>query len=254
MIETVLAPNPGPFTLEGTRSYVIDKTMILDPGPEIASHIEALLSAAPDLQVIVVSHRHADHAPATTELKRRTGAAVYAPLGSLEARLIDHPLEDGMMIPAGTRSLEAIATPGHTSEHYCFLTPAGDLFTGDTILGAGTTTIFPPDGHMGSYLASLRKLRSRGPKTIYPGHGPIRVDAVALIDSYIEHRLARERQILGVLGEGPADLSSLRHEIYPDLAPALERAAEIQLTAHLIHLIEQKRVVEEGSRFVSSRT
>ena len=122
-------------------------------------------------------------------------------------------------------TLEAIATPGHTGEHFCFLTSDGDLFTGDTILGAGTTTIFPPDGDMGAYIESLRKLRARNPRVIYPGHGPIRKDAVALIDSYIEHRLEREGQILDALGSGPADVHALRHRVYPDLERSLHRAA-----------------------------
>ena len=98
--------------------------------------------------------------------------------------------------------IEVIATPGHTNEHVCYLTSDGDLFTGDTILGTGTTAIFPPDGHMGDYLRSLQTLRARNPKRIYPAHGPMREDAVALIDEYIAHRLERERQVLDAIAAG----------------------------------------------------
>src|SRR6185369_5549137 len=118
----------------------------------------------------------------------------------------------------------------------------GDLFTGDTILGSGTTTIFPPDGHMGDYIRSLRKLRERSPRRIWPAHGPTRDDAVALIDEYIAHRLERERQVLDALHAGARTPAEIRRAIYPDLDPRLERAAEIQITAHVQKLQEEGTV------------
>jgi len=251
VIEVITAPNPGPFTLDGTRTYVIDNSTVIDPGPTIESHILAVLAAAPALSRIFVTHRHADHAPAALQLRQRTGARLYAPPGVFESSLVDHQLRDGEVVSIDEpETLEAIATPGHTAEHFCFLTRSGDLFTGDTILGAGTTTIFPPDGDMGSYLSSLRLLRERNPARIYPGHGPVRDDAVALIDYYIAHRLEREDQIVKFLAEGHQEISSLRLSIYPDLPASLWGAAETQLSAHLIHLCAQEKVKQHGSRFV----
>lgn len=234
-IRSITAPNPGPFTLDGTRTYLIDETAVLDPGPAIASHIEAILEAIPRLQTIFITHRHADHAPAAIPLKKRTGARIVAPPGVLEET--DHVVRDGEVV----EGLEAISTPGHTSEHVCFFTSSGDLFSGDTILGTGTTAIFPPDGNMRDYIQSLRKLRERNPRRIYPAHGPTRDDAVALIDEYIAHRLEREQQVLDAIAAGANSVEEMRRRIYPDLDGRLHRAAEIQLTAHLIKLREEGR-------------
>jgi glyoxylase-like metal-dependent hydrolase (beta-lactamase superfamily II) len=234
-IQTVRAPNPGPFTLDGTNSYVIDGRTIIDPGPDIESHLDALVAAAPQLETILVTHRHSDHAGGVAALQRKTGAAVRGPGG----------FEDGAM-HAG---VEAIATPGHTEEHVCFLTPAGDLFTGDTILGSGTTAIFPPDGRMGDYLASLRKLLDRKPRAIYPGHGPVRTDAEDLIGQYIQHRELRNSQIRELLAAGTRSIPELRTAIYPGLAPGLERAAESQLEAHLLYLMERGEANQRAGRW-----
>ncbi len=243
-VRTILAPNPGPYTLEGTRCYVIGDETIVDPGPSIRTHVNALLAAAPKVSKIFVTHRHPDHAPAAAALRERTGAAVYAPAG-IEPHP-DHTLHDGERIALASGTIEAIATPGHTGEHFCFLTSDGELFTGDTILGEGTTTIFPPDGDMAAYIESLRKLRARNPRVIYPGHGKIREDANALIDMYIEHRLERERQVVDALASGAADVHTLRARIYPDLHRALYRAANLQLEAHLAKLAKEGRVQGVG--------
>lgn len=232
-IRSITAPNPGPFTLDGTRTYLLGETAVIDPGPAIESHIAAILSAMPRLQTILITHRHEDHAPAATPLRAATGARVIAPLD-----IADQRISGGEMIPIEDETLEVIATPGHTHEHVCFLTRDGDLFTGDTILGAGTTAIFPPDGNMRDYLQSLRTLRARNPKRIHPAHGPTREDAVALIDEYIAHRLERERQVLEALASGAQSVAEMRQRIYPDLDPRLTGAAEIQLRAHLIKLVE----------------
>ena len=187
----------------------------------------------PALRTIFITHRHGDHAPAALPLKHRTGARIVAPRGVLE--VTDVIVNDGVVVD----SLRVIATPGHTNEHVCYLTPDGDLFTGDTILGAGTTTIFPPDGHMGDYIRSLRRLRDLQPKRIFPAHGPTRDDAVALIDEYIAHRLEREQQVLAAIAAGARTPAEMRARIYPDLDPRLHGAAEIQIRAHLIKLEEE---------------
>ena len=139
---------------------MIGETIALDPGPAIDSHIDAIHNAMPKLDTILITHRHADHAPAAAPLKRATGARIIAPRGVLDET--DRIVSDGDVIG----DIEVVATPGHTSEHVCYLTADGDLFTGDTILGFGTTAIFPPDGNMADYIASLRKLRARKPRRI----------------------------------------------------------------------------------------
>lgn len=246
-IETVTAPNPGPFTLDGTKSYVIDARVVVDPGPEIDSHIAALRAAAPELCAIVITHRHGDHAPAASAL-RRAGVMVYAPEGALPSEFVDHIVHDDETIECGGARLRAIATPGHTAEHFCYLTPDGELFTGDTVLGSGTTVIFPPDGDMGAYLRTLEKLIALQPRAIYPGHGPVRNDAVALLHEYLDHRRMRERQIVEALDDSRA-IPSLRERIYPQLDSRLTRAAELQLEAHLVHLVERGEVKRQGEMY-----
>ncbi len=244
-IRSITAPNPGAFTLDGTRTYLLGETTVLDPGPAIKSHIAAIRLAMPRLETILITHRHGDHAPAAVPLKAATGARIVAPRNVLDA--VDQRVEGGEVLHVDGVDVDVIATPGHTNEHVCYLTSEGDLFTGDTILGTGTSAIFPPDGHMGDYLRSLRTLREREPKRIHPAHGPTREDAIALIDEYIDHRLERERQVIEAIAAGAKSLRQLRARIYPKLDWRLHRAAEIQLTAHLIKLREEGTIA--GSPF-----
>jgi glyoxylase-like metal-dependent hydrolase (beta-lactamase superfamily II) len=238
-IRSITAPNPGTFTLDGTRTYLLGQSAILDPGPAIESHVEAILAAMPALKTILITHRHADHAPAALPLKQRTGARIVAPI---EEPFVDQRVRGGERLLIDGETVEVIATPGHTREHVCYLAEGGDLFTGDTILGFGTTAIFPPDGHMGDYIRSLHSLKSRSPRRIHPGHGPTREDALALIDQYIAHRLERERQVLEAVAAGARTPEEIRRQIYVDLDPRLHRAAEIQVETHLIKLRDEGRV------------
>jgi glyoxylase-like metal-dependent hydrolase (beta-lactamase superfamily II) len=240
MIETIVAPNPGAFTLDGTHTYVVDERMVIDPGPAIASHIDAIAARLSGPPLIFVTHRHADPAPGA--------GSIHAPRNCIDA-LTDRFVADSEIFFAGARSLRAIATPGHTNEHFCFLTGEGDLFTGDTVLGAGTTVIFPPDGDMDAYIATLERLIAVEPRRIYPGHGPIRDDAVALLQEYLSHRLMREKQIVDLLASRPLSIAELREEIYPELDVRLLRAAELQLEAHLERLLRRGRVVAAGERY-----
>ena len=241
-IRAITAPNPGPLTLDGTQTYVIGETAVVDPGPDIASHVEAIRAAVPRLRTILITHRHGDHAPAAVPLKDATGAEIIAPRDVLDDGVVDRRIRGGETLTVEGVEIEVIATPGHTNEHVCFLTSNGDLFTGDTILGSGTTAIFPPDGNMADYLESLRLLRSREPRRIYPAHGPVRDDAVALIDEYIAHRLEREQQVLDAYGSGAPTIAAMRARIYPDLDPRLHGAAEVQIRAHLEKLVAEGRV------------
>lgn len=241
-IRAITAPNPGPLTLDGTQTYVLGETAVVDPGPDIESHVEAIRASVPRLRMILITHRHGDHAPAAVPLKDATGAEVIAPRDVLDDGVVDRRVRGGETLLIEDVEVEVIATPGHTNEHVCFLTSNGELFTGDTILGSGTTAIFPPDGNMADYLESLRLLRSRDPRRIYPAHGPIRDDAVALIDEYIAHRLEREQQVLDAYRSGATTMAAMRARIYPDLDPRLHVAAEVQIRAHLEKLVAEGRI------------
>jgi glyoxylase-like metal-dependent hydrolase (beta-lactamase superfamily II) len=248
-IRSITAPNPGPFTLDGTRTWLLGQTAVIDPGPAIDSHVRAIVQAMPGLELILITHRHPDHAPAAVPLKKATGALIYAPAEVLDDEQVDRRLSGGEIIDIEDEQLEVIPTPGHTHEHICFLSDDGDLFTGDTILGSGTTAIFPPDGNMRDYIESLRLLRSRNPRRIHPAHGPSRDDAVALIDEYIAHRLAREQQLIEAIRGGASTIPQMRQLIYPVLDERLQGAAEIQITAHLIKLGEENVVSERDGTY-----
>ncbi len=243
-IRVLLAANPGPYTLDGTRTYLVGDDTVIDPGPAMEEHVSAILANLPGLATILLTHRHADHAGAAPMLKARSGARLLTPSGVLDD-LADEHLTDGEVLEVGDVRLEVIATPGHTAEHVCFLTADGELFTGDTILGQGTTTIFPPDGDMGAYLQSLERLLSRRPVRIYPGHGPVRHDAEPLIDEYLYHRRMREQEVVEALKAGVGTVREMRRRIYPNLDPRLEEASELQIRAHLDLLRQNGRVRED---------
>lgn len=244
LIRSITAPNPGAFTLDGTRTWILGDSAVIDPGPAVESHVDAILALAPRLDTILITHRHADHAPGAPLLRWRCGARVLAPHGVLTDADVERRIHGGEILEVAGEPLHVIATPGHTREHVCFMTAARELFTGDTILGSGTTAIFPPDGDMSDYLASLQILRSFDPVRIHPAHGPDRDDAVALIDQYIAHRLAREEEIAQRLAREPVTITALREAIYPDVEPAIHPAAEAQLLAHLIKLQRDGRARE----------
>lgn len=237
-VEYVRANNPGPYTLTGTMTWIIDGTVVVDPGPELPEHVDAILERAPDLEAAFVTHRHADHVGALPILTERAGLAVYGPSIVLG---VDHPVEDGGVYEAGDVRLRAIATPGHTGEHFCYITDGGELFTGDTVLGEGTTTIFPPDGDMRSYMRSLRKLIDLEPRRLYPGHGPAHDDPLPLLEYYLDHRREREEQIRSAMKKGAGTPAELREAIYHDLDPRLHHAAELQIRAHLEAIGEADR-------------
>ena len=251
-VRALTAPNPGPFTLDGTKTYLVGEETVIDPGPAIEEHIAAILELSPGLKRVLVTHRHADHAPAATVLRERCGAEIWAPAGTFEEGTIDHVLVDGQKIEVGDKVLEVVATPGHTAEPVCFLSDTGELFTGDTVLGQGTTAILAPDGDMEAYVDSLRKLMAKKPTRIYPGHGPVRHDAEALLDEYIYHRLSREEQVVEHLATGPKTTVDLRKAIYPDIGAPLHGAAEAQLTAHLGWLRKKGQAIEANGSWSKS--
>lgn len=251
----LLAPNPSPFTGEGTWVHLIgtDRLAIIDPGPVDERHLEALVEAVGRRRVdaILVTHTHRDHSPAAAPLAQRLGAPVWgcAPLvvpGDQEAGFDtsyapDRILSDGETVEAGGATIEAVHTPGHTSNHLCFAM-GHRLFSGDHVMGWSTTVVIPPDGHMGDYMASLQKLQVRSETLFHPAHGEPVEDPQRLMRGILGHRLQRERQLLRLVQESPAALTDLALRAYPALDRRLRPAAEATALAHLITLEERGAV------------
>lgn len=252
-IVRVLAPNPGPFTLEGTNTWVIgrDPSVVVDPGPDDPGHLEAVAHAAGRTAAILLTHRHPDHAPGAARLSESTGAPVHA----YRAEGAERGLADGEVLEAGSVRIHTVHTPGHTPDHVCFLLEGeGRLFTGDVVLGRGTSIIDPPEGDMATYLRSLRALLELRPRTIYPGHGPVVFDAPSRLEEYLTHRLRREDQVVAALGSGPRSPEELVPGIYGDEVPeAMFPAAARSVLAHLLKLEREDRVARtvrgEEARF-----
>lgn len=238
-IERILAPNPGPMTLDGTNTYVLGGQVIVDPGPADARHIERLAGLRPRL--ILVTHRHPDHTEGAAELARSTGAVLRG-LDPDEC-LGGEPLVDGEWIPVDDVELQIVATPGHTADSVCIVVPGRAVLTGDTILGRGTTVIMHPDGAVGPYLATLDRLEELGDLEALPGHGDPLPSVAAVARQYREHRLERLEQVraaLAQLGATPAGASvaEVTDVVYADIDPSVRPAAEASMAAQLAYLAQ----------------
>ncbi|QIK96421.1 MBL fold metallo-hydrolase [Sphingomonas sp. HDW15A] len=252
-IGRLLARNPSPYTYTGTQTYLagVNEVIVIDPGPAVPGHVEAIVKAINGRPVaaIACTHTHRDHSPAAAPVKEATGAPIIgcAPL-SLEAvgpradaafdadYAPDRVLADGEAIEFdGGRQFVAVATPGHTSNHLCYA--LGDaLFTGDHVMGWSTTVVVPPDGDMGEFMASLEKLRQRGDRIFYPAHGAPVTRPQQFLRGLIGHRMQREKQILRLVGEGVGTVPAIVAAAYPGLDPRLVPAAGGSVTAHLLDL------------------
>lgn len=246
LVRRVLAPNPSPMTGPGTNTYLIgqQELAVIDPGPDIPAHLDAILAAAgtAPIRAILVTHRHSDHLPAARPLAERTGAILY---GHPELPGVQQPLADEARLLVDGLHLRALATPGHTPEHCCYLLEeTGALFCGDLMAGSGTVVVGSGEGELLAYLASLRRLLALEPRRILPGHGPPIEEPSAAIRSYLEHRQLREDQIVAALAAGPRTVADLRAAIYPDVPAALVWAAENNVRAHLLKLCAEGRVKE----------
>lgn len=267
LIHRVLAPNPGPFTFKGTGVYIVGNhdVAVIDPGPDIPEHIEALKRALEGKRIahILVTHTHSDHSPAAAPLKRWSGAKTYAfgPHGSGKAEdgvkveeggdrgfVPDVVVRDGETIAGPDYTFECVFTPGHTSNHMCFaLEDEKALFSGDHVMGWSTTVVTPPDGDMADYMASLRKLHARDDAILWPTHGgPVR-DPKPFLESYIEHRLAREAQIAAALADGIDTVPEIVARLYADVDKRLHPAAARSVLAHLIQMSQEGRVSVQGT-------
>jgi len=265
-IKRVLAHNPSAFTYYGTQTYLLgDETIaVIDPGPDLPEHVEALIAAigGRPVSAILVTHTHRDHSPAATPLAQATGAPIVgcAPLAmegtALEAGFDagyapDRVLEDGEEILVEGDPLTAVATPGHTSNHLCFAW-RGALFTGDHVMGWSTTVVVPPDGDMAQYMASLAKLRGRDETVYYPAHGPAVTNPQQYVHHLIGHRMQREKQIMRLVAERPRDIPDIVAYAYPALDPRLVAAAGASVLAHLLDL-ERRGLVEREEELWTSR-
>jgi len=262
LIGRVIANNPGPFTYTGTGVYIIgDKDVaVIDPGPALPEHRAALDKALEGRRVthVLMTHHHIDHSPLAIPLARDHGCEVYGyglqirPPEGGEVRLEagddlsfkpDVEIRCGDVIEGDGWTIDAIHTPGHTSNHMCFaLREENTLFSGDHIMGWSTSVVSPPDGHMGDYLDSLQRIKARKFDRIWPTHGPC-IDAVdEFVGAYIEHRLARESQIMGALNDGLTNIMDIVAKLYADVDKRLHPAAAHSVLSHLIHMRETGRV------------
>lgn len=252
MVTIVRAPNASPMTLQGTNSYIVEcgegVALVIDPGPEIDAHIAAIVDAAAArnaiIRTVLLTHGHPDHAMGAPSLVAATGARLYAHPNCKVPHDEDLPLEEDLR--TGNVTLRVIDAPGHTFDHAIFYLPEERaLFTGDTILGEGTTVIAPPGGAMRPYQHTLQRLADEfgDARVIYGGHGPVITDPRATIADYIEHRQMREQQIIDALREGPQTIPDLVRGIYSPQRHVLWPAMARQILAHLIALESDGRVV-----------
>ena len=267
-IARLLAHNPSAFTYTGTQSYLLgeEAVAVLDPGPDLPEHLDALEAAIGGRSVaaIMCTHTHRDHSPAARPLAERTGAPIVgcAPLAletvgpradaSFDGDYApDRVLEDGEELIIDGRAVTAVATPGHTSNHLCFA--YGDaLFTGDHVMGWSTTVVVPPDGDMAAYMQSLDKLRARDERIYYPAHGAPVTNPQQYVRHLMGHRMQRERQILKLVGERPRAIPEIVANAYPGLDPRLVTAAGGSVLAHLVDLERRGLVLREGEEWTAA--
>lgn len=241
----VLAPNPDVYTLEGTNTWVVgrDPSIVIDPGPDVASHLEEVARVAGRVGAVLVTHDHPDHAPGAAAF----AGAARAPLYAFRVPGAEH-LRDGQVVRTGGLEITAVHTPGHSADHVVFhLASEGALFTGDAVLGRGTSFIDPPEGDLAKYLRSLQRMQELAPRTLYPGHGPVVMRAGAKLQEYLEHRAEREAQVLAALADGPKPIPELVETIYEDYPPEVRPLAARSVLAHLLKLETEGRVARAGS-------
>lgn len=255
-IRRVIANNPGPFTFTGTATFIVGQgqVAVIDPGPDDPAHLQALLAAVRGERVshVLVTHTHRDHSPLARPFAQAVGAPVLAARPPARATHVSTPVEEGdddsffpdVVLSGGERiagpgwTLEALATPGHASNHLCFaLAEENALFSGDHVMGWSTTVVAPPDGDMDAYLASLRALIDRRFDILWPTHGPPVTEPAPFLEAYLAHRLAREAQVLARLRAGDRTIGQMVPVLYAGVDKRLWPAASLSVLAHLIRLV-----------------
>jgi glyoxylase-like metal-dependent hydrolase (beta-lactamase superfamily II) len=250
----VLASNPSPMTLEGTNTYLLGapgsgEVVVVDPGPDLLDHREAVDRAVRDqdaaVAAVVLTHHHRDHAEAAGWAEQ-WGVILHAFSPHLVGAPTE-PLRDGEQLRRAGVTLEALHTPGHSSDHVCLRVVETDaVLTGDHVLGRGTTVVAWPDGDMTAYLTSLDRLGRVGAEVLYPGHGPVIGDPARVVEEYIAHRREREREVLDALAAGDRTPAEIVTRVYAEVDPALHPAAERSVRAHLDKLAGEGAVAAEG--------
>jgi glyoxylase-like metal-dependent hydrolase (beta-lactamase superfamily II) len=231
----VVAPNPGPMTLEGTNTYLYGSgpCAVIDPGPEDGGHLDAVRAAAAErggIGLILLTHGHGDHA----EGAGRLAAAAAS----------DRPGAPPVILPGDGEEhagLRAVATPGHAADHVCFLSADGVCFSGDLVLGEGSTFVPPDGGSLAAYMDSLRRMQAEEIELICPGHGPWIEDPAAKLAEYVEHREMRERRLVAALERGERSRKALLAEVWDDVPANLRAAAGLVMEAHLEKLEAEGR-------------
>lgn len=261
-VRRITAPNPGVMTGTGTNTYLVGERdiAVIDPGPADERHLRAVLEASGgSIRWVLVTHTHSDHSPGAAFLKEATGAEVIGlpppPGGSQDQGFApDREPADGEVFGDSSFSLRTVVTPGHASNHLCFLLEEEKLlFTGDHIKQDSTVVIAPPDGDMTVYLDSLRKLLPLPMSHLAPGHGKVMVEPRRVVEWFIAHRLGREEKVLKtLLGFGTAKAEDLLPIVYDDVAPFLHPVAIQSLRAHLVKLERDGRVKSYGNRWQPS--
>lgn len=241
-VTLVRADNPSPMTLEGTNTYVLRApsaagAVVVDPGPLDEDHLSAVAALGP-VELILLTHGHPDHAEGARLLQEMTGA----PMAAADPRLVvgADPLQAGeTYVGVAGLTVRVLPTPGHTADSVCFAVEGDEpgLLTGDTILGRGTTVVAYPDGRLGDYLASLRRLEDLGPGlTLLPGHGPLGGDVAERAAAYLAHRVERLAQVRAAVAAGARTPQEVVRVVYADVDPALWPAAELSVRAQLDHI------------------
>ncbi len=262
-VHRLVAPNASLMTGPGTNSYVLGDpgVAVLDPGPDEPAHLERLAAAAPGLRLVFVTHTHPDHSRGARALAAATGASVVGLPPPADGRQDDtcvptiHPADGEIFVLSPAIRLRAIHTPGHASNHVCYLLEEESLlFSGDQVLDGVTPVILPPDGDMRAYIDSLQRLKTCSLHAIAPGHGHVLTDPVSVIDGVIAHRARREAKVLAALNEaGRARLDELLPKVYDDVRRELLPIARLQLEAHLIKLVRDGRAALDGDCWLSCR-
>lgn len=275
LVRRVIANNPSKYTYLGTGTYIVghEDVAVIDPGPMLDDHRDALAAALEGARVraILVTHCHSDHSPLAAWLHETTGAPTFAfgPHGTAETDSdVDAAIEEGVTLEETTDTafapdvrvgdgevvamgagwtLHAVYTPGHTSNHMCYaLDEERSLFTGDHVMGWSTTVVSPPDGDMRDYIESLRKVIGRDDATLWPTHGAPVTSPKAFLEAFLVHRLEREAQVLAAVRSGLSDVDGMVKAMYADVREELHRAAARSVLSHLIKLVDDGSVTVEG--------